>query len=167
MPISATGDLRTADAGYTLLEALATLMIVGLLSTAVLLSSPGPERRTRDAAEQLAARLALASDESILLNRPVALVVNAEGYGFARLQDDGWRRIETRSPLIFRPWPNGIEYRVEGADGAGQPGGTDGRVLRFDPLGGATPARIVLSGAGARYEIAVSAQGETSVIRRD
>lgn len=167
MRTSATGEDR-ADAGYTLLEALATLAIVGLLSTAVLLSSPGPERRTRAAAEEFAARLALASDESVLINRPVALVLSAEGYGFARLQDDGWRRIETRSPLIFRPWPNGIEHRVEAAEGLA-PGIPEEatRVVRFDSQGGATPARIVLSGGGAQYEIVVGPQAETRVARRD
>lgn len=172
MPMSVTGSRPPVarDDGYTLVEAMATIFIVGLLSSAVLLASPGGERRTRDAAELLATRLALANDESILANRPVALIVNDEGYGFARLRDDGWRRIETRSPLIFRPWPEGLEHRVE-IDGAEvrDAAATNGaeRVIRFDALGGATPARIVLSGGGVRFDVEVDEQGQTSVVRRD
>ncbi len=172
MPTLATGSrpLLAGDNGYTLVEAMATILIVAMLSSAVLLATPGRERRTRDAAELLATRLALASDESILVNRPVALIVNDEGYGFARLQDDGWRRIETRSPLIFRAWPDGLEHRVEVHGAAGQDVAArndGGRVIRFDALGGATPAQITLSGTGVRFDVDVDGQGRASVVRRD
>jgi general secretion pathway protein H len=135
---------------------------VALMASAVLLAVPGPDRATRNAAEGLAARLAMASEESIVRNRPVALVVTHEGYGFARLEERGWMRIETASPLAFRAWPDGVAYRVESAsvDTAQREAG---RVVRFDAMGGATPARIVLSGSGARFSVEIDGQGGTHV----
>jgi general secretion pathway protein H len=162
MPTWATGNSRARpDAGFTLVEAMTTLMIVGLLAGMVVLVSPGPERKSREAAERLAARSLMAAEESILINRPMALVVTAEGYGFARLEPNGWLNIDDGSPLGFQSWPPGIEHRVvEPAEPAAH-----GRLVRFDPLGGATPAEIVVNGGGAWWKVSVAPEGEIRVER--
>jgi general secretion pathway protein H len=167
MPTSAIGNRFAArDAGVSLVETLSALAIIALVASVVLLAAPGPDRTTRDAAERLAARLAAASEESIVRNRPVALVVTNEGYGFARLEENGWVQIEAASPLTFRAWPEGVTYRVDSAS-------TDsvqreaGRVVRFDAMGGATPTRIVLSGAGARFRVEIDGQGAVHVAEQE
>jgi type II secretion system protein H len=162
MPTSAIGsDRRSSDAGVSLVEAMATLFIIGLMVSAVVLMAPPQDRETRALAERLAAHLTRASEESIIANRPVALVVTSEGYGFARLEENGWRPIETGSPLTFRAWPEGVAYSIEAHEAEHD---TD-RVVRFDPLGGATPARIVLARGGVRWSVAVDGQGESHVAR--
>lgn len=164
MPISATGNrLFADDAGVSLVEAMVALMIVGLMAGAVVLLAPGPERAIRAEAERLAARVTLASEESVVVNRTTALVVTHEGYGFERLEQNGWTPAAQGSPLGFRAWPANVEARVE-LSGA-EP--DDVRVARFDALGGATPAEIVLSGAGARWRVAIDGQGEADVTRAD
>lgn len=165
MPISATGSERFRDdAGITLVEALVTLAIIALMAGAVVMLAPSPARQTRAFAEQFAARLAMASEESIMANKPVALVLDAQGHGFARLEEGGWRPLPQNTPLAFRAWPQDVSYRVQDAEAADA---ESGRVVRFDALGAATPARIVLSRAGVRYEIAVDGQGRTRVGRVD
>jgi type II secretion system protein H len=151
------------DSGVSLVEAMATLLIIGLMVSAVMLMAPPQDSETRAFAERLAARLALASEESILTNRPVALLVTAEGYGFARLEESGWRRIESGAGLTFRAWPDGVAYSIDARDAQGG----DDRVVRFDALGGATPARIVLSRGGVRWSVAVDGQGQSHVARVD
>jgi general secretion pathway protein H len=170
MPISAIGNERLTgrafgrDSGVTLVEAMVTLFIVGLLVGAVMLVAPQQDRETRSAAEALARRLALAGEESILTNRPVALQVTAQGYGFARLEKEGWRRIESGSPLTFQVWPQGVDHAVQ----AETPGAEEGApVVRFDALGGATPARIVLKRGGVQWAVAVDGQGQAHVARVD
>jgi type II secretion system protein H len=163
MPTSATGNRCAGlprDAGVSLVEAMVALLIIGLMVSAVMLMAPPQDRETRALAERMAAHLTLASEESILTNRPVALLVTREGYGFARLEETGWRRIETGSPLTFRVWPEGVAYTLDG-DASGQ----GDRVVRFDALGGATPARIVLTRGGAHWSVAVDAEGEAHVAR--
>jgi len=163
MPISATGNRLAPDAGVTLVEALTALMIVGLMAGAVILMAPGAGRTTRIEAERLAARAALASEESIIANRPVSLVVTDNGYGFERLEDNGWFPAEQRSPLAFRPWPANIDVRVEQRAGEAD----DPRVVRFDATGGASPARLVLSGAGVRWRVDIDAQGRAYVTQAE
>jgi type II secretion system protein H len=161
---SATGNSRfPRDAGVSLVEALTALMIVGLMVGAVMLLAPGPDNRTRVEAERLAARIVLASEESVIANRPLSLVVNEEGYGFERLEDNGWFPAEANSPLGFRAWPPDMDVRVDQDDGAG----ADGRVARFDALGGATPVAVIISGFGARWRVAINAQGGVDVARAE
>lgn len=157
MATSATGNRRLPrDAGVTLVEAMVALMIVGLMAGAVVLLAPGPGQKTRQAAEQLAARMTLASEESVIANRPLALVVTHEGYGFERLEPNGWFPAEHGSPLGFRAWPSDVEARVEAGDEAP-------RIARFDALGGSTPAQVIVSGAGARWRVSLDGQGGVDV----
>jgi general secretion pathway protein H len=157
MPTLETGNKPHAnDAGVSLVEAMVALLIVSLVVGVVMLVAPGPERKTREAADQLAARMLFAGEESIVANRAISLVVTDEGYGFERLEDNGWFAVEQASPLGFRAWPDDIEVRVENAP-------DDPRVVRFDALGGATPASIVMSGAGARWRVTLDESGEVDV----
>jgi general secretion pathway protein H len=162
MPISATANRPRRDAGFTLVEVMTTLMIVGLVASAVVLMAPGAGSRVREAAERLAARLDAASDASVMLNRGVALTVTADGYGFERQDESGWRRIETEPALAFQAWPAGTTARIEKpapADRAGE------RITEFDPLGGATAMRIVIEGGGSRWTVAVDDMGAIHVDR--
>lgn len=162
-PISVTGNKRLKhDAGVSLVEAMVALVIIGLIVGAVVVLAPGPGQRTQTEAERLAARISFAAEESVVVNRTLALLVTNEGYGFERLEDNGWTPEEQRSPLGFRAWPSEIEARVEQSDAPG-----DARVARFDAIGGATPVTVVLSGYGARWSVVVDAQGGVDVARAD
>jgi type II secretion system protein H len=159
-PISATGNSRLkADAGVSLVEAMTALMIVGLMVGAVMLLAPGPDSKTRAEAERLAARLVLAGEESVIVNRPLSLVMNSEGYGFERLEDGGWFPAEHNSTLGFRAWPADVDVAIVEPDGAD----ADGRIARFDALGGATPVAVVISGSGARWRVSIDAGGGVNV----
>jgi type II secretion system protein H len=161
MPISSTGN-RRADAGFSLVEAMTALMVAAFVAGAVFLMAPSPSREARAQTERFAQRLALAADDSVLRNRPVALVVTNDGYGFERLERNGWAPVEPGSPLRFRAWPQGLSYRVEAPEDV-----REGRVARFDATGGASPARIVLAGGGVRWRIEIDGQGRTHVKRVD
>ncbi len=157
---------RDGESAYTLVETLVTVAMVGLLAGAVVLSAPSPARHAHEAAERLAARLAHAADESVLMNRPVALVTTSKGYGFALLGEEGWSRAEGSSLLGFRAWPEGASYRVEGR-GSDLSVRDDERSIVFDPVVGATPARVVLTASGVRFDIDVDGSGQVSVERHD
>ncbi len=164
MPISAIGRSRAhSDAGFTLVEALTTLAVIALMAGAIVVMTPGPGRKTRDFAEQFALRVAMASDESVISNRVLALVVRDDGFGYARLQEGGWRDIEHGSPLAFRPWPAEIDYVLESTALDAE----EGRVARFDPLGGATPAEIVVTGADVSWRVAIDGEGRAHVTSAD
>lgn len=164
MRTSVTGNKRLPrDAGFSLVEAMTAMMIVGLMAGAVLLLAPGADNKTRTEAERMAARIAAASEESILVNRPMSLVATHEGYGFERLEPAGWASAAPNSPLGFRVWPDDLQIRVEQSSADAD----DPRIVRFDTLGGATPAAIVLDGGGARWRVIVDGQGGAHVARAE
>lgn len=77
-------------AGFTLLELLMVILVVGILSSVVLLNINlgGPERQLPEEAERLSALLALASDEAVMENREYGVKVEARGYVFLCLNEE-------------------------------------------------------------------------------
>ena len=67
---SATG---TSEAGFTLVELVVVMVIIGITSAALLLTLPGPDARVRGAADRLAARAVAARDLAILTGETVTL----------------------------------------------------------------------------------------------
>lgn len=144
-----------SEAGFTLVEVMTALLIASMLAGAVLLLWPGESMTVRTTAEKLAARVAAAADESVLVNRRIALVVTDEGYGFDRREPDGWRRLGSESALDFQSWPASTGAQIEMPPTAKQPGG---RIAILDPLGGATPMRIVI-GDAVQWVVEIDAEG--------
>ena len=151
------------DAGFTLVEALVTLFILALMAGAVVMLTPGEAQKTRQFVAEFADRMALASEESIVINRSHALILTPDGYGYQRLENTGWQAMERGSPLSFRPWPSYVSYRLEGA----AVDEDSGRVARFDSMGGSTPTRIEIDGPGSRWMVALGGQGRAHVEELD
>ncbi len=164
MQTSSTHDSGARSAGFTLVEVMATLAIIALVASSVLLMSPGADSRLRSALERLAARIDLASDQSILMNRQLAFVATNEGYHFERLDEDGWRRLETVPSLGFQPWPADEAPQIEMPEPAERDSETR-RLARFDPLGGSTSMRLRFGEAGSGWRVEIDEQGEVRVER--
>lgn len=153
----------SSDAGFTLIEVMTALLIASMLAGAVLLLWPGQSMIVRDTAERLAARLKAAGDESVLLNRQIGLVVTAEGYGFDRRESDGWRRFETERTLAFQAWPASSYPEIEAPSSEDSLGD---HVAIFDPLGGATPMRILI-GDTVKWLVEIDKEGQIHADRAE
>lgn len=87
---------RPAANGFSLVEMLVVLLVMGLLATVAVLTMPGDERKLRNEAERFAARTLAARDEAIVGARPVALVVSERGYYFERRMEGQWQPLPGR-----------------------------------------------------------------------
>ncbi|MFN3424949.1 MAG: GspH/FimT family pseudopilin [Novosphingobium meiothermophilum] len=92
--------------GFSLVEVLVVLMVMGLLASVVVLSLPGDERALRDEAERFAARTLAARDMAITGSQPVALVVSDSGYYFERRSDQQWQPLPGRG-FDLTAWASG------------------------------------------------------------
>ncbi|MEL0252950.1 MAG: GspH/FimT family pseudopilin [Novosphingobium sp.] len=79
--------------GFSLVEMMVVLLVMGLLATVAVLTIPGNERKLRSEAERFAARTVAARDEAIVGARPISLVVSEGGYYFERRSEGQWQQL--------------------------------------------------------------------------
>ena len=89
MPISVAGN-NARERGFTLIELMIVIAIVGLASAVVVLALPDPRGRLTDEAARFAARTRAAHDLAVVGARPISVWVSEGGYGFDERQDGGW-----------------------------------------------------------------------------
>ncbi len=96
-----------ADSGFTLIEVMIVIVIIGLMSSLVLLNMPASEKTAREQAEELAARLALAARSAVLSGETVGVTMTSDGYGFLRRRATGW---EQYSLIPEKPWMDWVDH---------------------------------------------------------
>ncbi|HYD28164.1 GspH/FimT family pseudopilin [Brevundimonas sp.] len=142
---------RACRAGFTLVELLMTVAIIGLAAGAVVLSVPDPRPSVEQDAERFAARLSRAREEAVLTNRSVAVEATAAGYGFSAFDGAEWSPLSD-GPFGPEAWSAGVSVSPAGPV----------RVV-FDPTGVAEPATITLSRDGHASRITVDGAGEVAI----
>jgi len=138
--------------GFTLVELLMVVAIMGLAAGAVVLSVPDPRPSVAADAERFAARLSRAREEAILSNRPVAVEATAAGYAFSAFDGAAW------SPLDEGPF--GPETWTAGTTVA--PAAPPARIV-FDPTGVADSAALTLTRDRHSRTITVDGAGEVTL----
>jgi len=95
------------QSGFTLVELLIVVGILGLLTSLVVLSIPGDSGALESDAQRFAAKAAALRDNAILQSRPMAVQVTASGYSFLERRDGSWDVLEDK-PFISTNWSSGV-----------------------------------------------------------
>jgi general secretion pathway protein H len=148
-PTSATGD----EAGFTLVEMLVTLVVVGLLTSVALVSFPDARPSLASEADRFAARLVRAREEAIITNRTIEVRVSPQGYDFTS------NRGGDRQPLDGKAFAS-VSWSEETAVTAGGGGLTR---IAFDATGLTNAATIDLVRERRRMRVSIDDGGEVSV----
>src|SRR5690606_7200650 len=152
-PLAQAGRARGARRneqrmGFTLVELMVVIAIIGVAAGAVVLSMPDPRPTLAVEAERLAARLTLAREEAVMTNRPVALRADAAGYGFESFDGAVWTPLT--GVLAPKAWGEGAAV------------GAPARAV-FDPTGGADAASVRLEREGKAVTVAIDGAGEVTI----
>jgi general secretion pathway protein H len=140
-------------AGFTLIEILVSMAIVGVLSaTLVFVAAPGDARLAKTEARRLALLLELALADARAGGQSIAWAPAQDGYTFWRKADDGeWRRFPEDSPYRRRQFPGAILLRQ----------------VRFDTRALAADERVILSrhGLGGALQATITGGNASFTLR--
>lgn len=152
MPISAPGS-KPGERGFTLVELMVTVTVIGLAAGVAVWSLPDPRARVVEEATRLAARARAAHDLAIVEARPVSLWVTTGGYGFDRRVAGRWTPMADK-PLTVERWAEGTVARL-----------AEPRLrVTFDPTGLADrPAEVQLDRDGRGAGVLIRADGSVRV----
>jgi len=138
------------SAGYTLVEMMVVLVIVGLLAAAAVLAMPEPGGGLRVEAETFAARAKAAQETALIESRATSLLVGPGGYAVARNRNGAWQEVGRFA------WAEGTLPDLEA--------GRQARTV-FDATGSADPLEVTLRRGDRRVRIEIGGDGEIQVQR--
>jgi general secretion pathway protein H len=104
---------RARAGGFTLLELLTALVIIGIVVTLATLSLGNNQtRQLQEAGDRLAALLDLAREEALFGAQDMALSFWRGGYAFHQIQGQQWAPVMGDSQFRPRELPEGLEFSL-------------------------------------------------------
>lgn len=137
------------ERGFTLVEMVVVVAIIGLLAGAVMLALPDTSGGVRVEAERLAARAKAAQEAALINARSTSLRIDGTGYLIAQSDGGQWR------DMARFPWEKGTQPDLAGSTG---------RTV-FDATGLAEPLEVRLRRGSDSAQVVISSNGDIEVRR--
>ena len=142
------------SAGFTLVELMVVLLIIGLMASVVVFSFPSGSSALEEDAQRFAARTAALRDNAILQSRPMAVQVTPSGYSFLERRKGSWSVIEDK-PFVSTNWSIGVTAAT---------GETGPLMISFESTGlPSEQAELVLQGNEQSRRVLIAPMGDVKL----
>ncbi|WP_417612788.1 type II secretion system minor pseudopilin GspH [Parasphingorhabdus sp.] len=140
--------------GFTLVELMVVLLIIGLMASVVVFSFPSGSSALEEDAQRFAARTAALRDNAILQSRPMAVQVTPSGYSFLERRKGNWSVIEDK-PFVSTNWSDGV---------TAQTGEAGPMMISFESTGlPSDQAELVLQASDQSRSVLIAAMGDVKL----
>jgi len=111
----APGRLFALQRGFTLLELMVVIIIIGIILSFAGLSARGDSRaaQLKREATRLMALVDMASEQAMMRSEQLAVRFGDRDYEFMSLQNGKWVALHDAGPLRARELPRGMELQLE------------------------------------------------------
>lgn len=160
--------------GFTLIELLVVLAIIALVAGFVALNAPQGSNEARDAADAFAAKLSMASTQSIMTGTAIGLEISTEDYAFYAYGRGEWAPLND-GRLIGGTFPADLAVEADAAaifgneDRAPQRNSDEEKnkpapIVLFGPTGETTPLRVAFSQGRDTWFVTMDSGGEIDIV---
>ncbi len=133
------------------------IVIIGLMSSAVVMTMAGDPPKARSFAAQMNQDLNQAAQQSLLSGEPFALGLSRENYAIMRYEEAGWRAD------LSRPWGENIDPALSTG---GEPKSLTDKLLphvMFEPTGISQIFELTLRGEDGIYILSSQGSGRVEM----
>ena len=160
-----SSSIKRLHAGYTLVELLVVLVVLGIMLGLVSLSAaPDPRARLNRDAERLEALFALAAEEAQLRGRPIAWRADENGYAFWMRDGTQWNVMDRDAQFKPRAWDAGPVRLTLASNDASRPAVNSSGHGAAD---GGTSLAFPRDGLQAAFVLAIEADGNSVLLKSD
>ncbi len=146
MNVNRSAARLAAQSGFTLIEVMVVVIIIGVLINYVTLSfgRSSPEDLLKTEARRLSSLIGLASEEALLRTVLIGVDISEDGYSFLRLSEGEWQPMDDS---LFRPrqLPEGMAFSIASTQQVGEDDEEDIPEIILLNSGEMTPFELKLS----------------------
>lgn len=159
---------RKSESGFSLVEMMVVVVIVGLMTSAVVLTLPASNSDLDQRAARTEKALAALSRRSVMTGQILGVIFLAEGFETVRLSDNGWVAENAILKPEVQSWPSVwlLELAVNNVDiDFSEP--TTNPHIWFLPTGEYPSFKLMLSAGTEKASVTAPASGLIKVLHND
>ena len=146
--------IQTDERGFTLVELMVVLVIMGLVASVVVLSFPDNNGQPDQDARVFAVKAAALRDNAILQSRPMSVQITSSGYSFLERRKGSWSVVEEK-PFQTTNWSDGVEVVLDE---------TGSLLISFESTGlPGDPSEVKLFAGDLERSISIAPMGDVSL----